>query len=815
MLSDFLNSLIFEQKNMLSNYLKIAFRSLIKRRLFSVVNLIGLVLGLVAFLGLISYVATEWSYNDFHVNKDRIYRVVIQEGNGSYETYLPPGYAGVLENNFSDIISVGRIAEFIGSGLIGIPETDLFFKENEISFVEGDFFKTFSFPIARGSADLSVSTTAVITQGMADKFFGSSDPLGKTFVLTNQFGKHEFSVTGVLEEIPFRSDIFGNIFLSINTLENPANRSGNDWADPNGLESGFVTLFVMTKNGVESKNLADQITTFIQKIPNSEASTVVLQDLTGLHLGSSISDPLPTVTKMGSVVVFLVIAILILAIAYVNYLNLSSANILTRIKEIKMRRVLGAHSWQLAQQFMIETLLLLVVSLLISVFCLYLLAPYATGVFGKEIWFEALKTPQTILMILAIIGFCGLLSGFYVVILSGKFQNRSNIRFNPESQLLRKSLVVFQFVISIGIIICTLVIRDQLSFMQSQSLGMNVNQKLIIEGPNDVGENRSSKMNAFKQALLAQTFVKGIAGSNNLPGQGYNFSSNGISPLVARPEDEENNYSMFIIDDQFIPIYEIEVLAGRNFNSEEADQSWNKLNKVMLNESATIQLGFDNPAAAVGQNILWGNPFEIMGVIKDYHHMSLREQIKPMIFLASEADGFFTLVVDPSQMKEAIAATQKTYESMFPGNPFNYSFLDESFASQYELEKQLSLAFSIAGLLAILISCLGLFGLAAYAVQQRTKEIGIRKVMGASTKSLMGLISKDFVILVSIAMIFAFPLAWYAMNTWQADFPYKAGLSVWTFVFAGMVTLIISLFTVGSQAIKAAWTNPVNSLKRE
>lgn len=800
---------------MFLNYLKIAFRSLIKRRLFTVVNLLGLVLGLVAFLGLFAYVATEWSFNDFHANKDSIYRVVVKEGNESYETYLPPGYADVLEINFQDIASSGRIASFIGGGLVAIPQTDLVFREDAISFVEGDFFQTFSFPIVRGTADLTISNTAVITLDMADKFFGETDPIGKSFLLSNQFGKQEFTVTGVLEPIPFRSDITGNIFLSIHTLENPANRSGNDWADPNGFDSGFVNLFILTKAGVDRDELAGQLTSFIQQTPNSEATTIILQDLTSIHLGDSISDPLPTVTKMGSVLVFLAIAILILAIAYVNYLNLSSANILTRVKEIKMRKVLGAHSWQLAQQFMVETLLLLLVALSISVVCLYFLEPFATGIFGKEIWFGALKTPQTILVISAIIGSCALISGFYVVVLSGKFEQRAQLKFKPESQVLRKSLVVFQFVISIGIIICTLVIRDQLSFMQTQSLGMNVDQKLVVEGPNDVGENRSSKMNAFKQSLEAQTFVKGIAGSNTLPGQGYNFSAGGITPLVARPEDKEYNYAMFIIDEQFIPTYEIEVLAGRNFTSDEADQNWNNLNKVMLNESAATQLGFENPAAAIGQNILWGKPFDVVGVTKDYHHMSLREPIKPMIFLASEADGFFTLVVDPSQMKEAIVAIQKTYESIFPGNPFFYSFMDEKFGAQYEQEAQLSLAFSIAGILAILISCLGLFGLTAYAVQQRIKEIGIRKVMGANTQSLLNLISKDFVILVFFAMIFAFPLAWYAMNSWQADFPYKAGLSFWTFASAGILTLIIALLTIGFQALKAAWANPAETLKSE
>lgn len=800
---------------MFLNYLKTAFRSLAKRRLFTFVNLLGLVLGLVTFLGLLAYVMTEWTYNDFHANKDRIYRVVASEGDGAYETYLPPGYAGVLKTNFQDIASAGRFASYIGSGLVAIPETDLFFKENEVSFVDGDFFQTFSFPIARGSADLSVPNTAVITKVLADKFYGSADALGKTFLLTNQFGKQEFTVTGVLEQIPSRSDISADIFLSIHSLENPANRSGNDWADPNGFESGFVNLFLMTQEGVESADLEQQLTTFVRQTPGGEKTSILLQPLTTLHLGASLSDPLPTVTKMGAVLVFLAIAILILGIAYVNYLNLSAASILTRIKEIRMRKILGAHAWQLAQQFMMETLLLLLIALFISSLIMYLLAPFASDIFGKTIWFQGLLSPQTVLGMAAILGFCALVSGLYVVILSGKFDGKSQLKFKPESQLLRKSMVVFQFVISIGIIICTLAIRDQLSFMQSQSLGMNVDQKLIVSGPNDIGENKSSKMNAFKQSLQAQAFVKGIAGSNNLPGQGYNFSAGGISPLVARPEDKDSNYSMFIIDEQFIPIYEIEVLAGRNFTAQEAQQNWNNLNKVMLNESAARQLGFENPESAAGQNILWGKPFEVVGVVKDYHHMSLRESIKPMIFLASEADGFFTLVVDPSQMKEAIAAAQKTFESVFPGNPFSYSFMDESFAAQYQQEEQLSLAFSIAGILAILISCLGLFGLAAYAVQQRTKEIGIRKVMGASTQSLLNLISKDFVILVAVAMVLAFPVAWYAMEAWQADFPYKAGISVWTFGLAGGLTLLIALITVGSQAIKAAWANPVDAMRDE
>ncbi|MFN3997550.1 FtsX-like permease family protein [Algoriphagus sp.] len=361
---------------------------------------------------------------------------------------------------------------------------------------------------------------------------------------------------------------------------------------------------------------------------------------------------------MGSVLVFLAIAILILGIAYVNYLNLSSAAILTRIKEVKMRKVLGAQSWQLAQQFMTETLVLLSGAAFISGLLIYLFSPVLSRIFGQPIWIESLILPEVILLVCGIMLTCAFISGTYVVVLSGSFDKKSKLKFKPDSQVLRKSLVVFQFVISVGIIICTLVIKDQLSFMQNQNLGMNVNQKVAIAGPNDAGENRRSKMNAFKESLRSQSFVQELAGSNNIPGIGYNFSAGGITPLVPRPEDENYNYSMLIIDEQFFPVYDIELIAGRNFNMEETIASWNVINKVILNEKAARQLGFENPESAAVLSILWGKPFEIVGVVKDYHHMSLREEIKPMIFLASQADGFFILTMESSNMKANLASIQ-------------------------------------------------------------------------------------------------------------------------------------------------------------
>ncbi|WP_194776850.1 ABC transporter permease [Pararhodonellum marinum] len=802
---------------MLRNYFTIAWRSLTKRRLFTSINLFGLVLGLSSFLLLFSYVASEWSYNDFHVNKDNIYRVVLTDEVHEPEIYLPPGYASILEEQFSDIKAVNTLANQIAGGLLIIPETKESFKESQVMFVDGDFFSSFSFPIQSGIADLTRPNTTVISSKLARKLFGKANGVGKTIQISNQFGKTDYTVVGILEDISDRSDIKSEMFLSFHTLENPANRNGNDWADPNGVESGFVNHFVTLKEGVSKHEIEDLITQFIRQNPEAKDETVILQPLSEIHLGNSLSDPLPSEGSMGTVLVFAAIALMILGIAYVNYLNLSAANILTRIKEIRMRKVFGAGSWQLAQQFMMETLLLMVLALGITGVIVNLLEVPFEQLFGQPLWYGAFFLPSFWFVIVAILGICTILSGIYVVVLSGKFGHQFQIKFQPKnSQTLKKSLVTLQFAISVTIIVGTIAVRDQLSFMQNQNLGMDISQRLVLEGPSDVGENGASKISAFKSSLRSQTFVKKLGTSNALPGISYNFFANGITPMVPRPEDKDKSYGMMIMDEEFTDTYGITLLAGRDFTIEEAAQGWGKSKKLMLNEKAASSLGFGSAEAAVGQNILWGEvPYEVVAVINDYHHMSLKEEIMPMVFLPAQASGYFSLLVKSDQMKENLESIKETYESIFPGNPFSYFFMDERYGVQYQQEQQLGQAFLVGGIIAILISCLGLFALAAYTVQQKTKEIGIRKVLGASSESLIQLISKEFVFLVAIALLLAFPLSWWALDTWQSGFPYKAGISFWTFALAGGLTLIIAILTVGSQALRAAWANPVDSIKDE
>ena len=801
---------------MIISYLKISWRSLSKRKLFTFINLAGLVLGLSSFLLLFSYVASEWTYNDFHVNKDNIYRIVLTDEVNEPYIFLPPGYASILEAQFTDIKTVNLIANQIGGGLVIIPETKESFKEDWIMYADGDFFRSFSFPIQSGNADLTQPNTTVISSKLSMKFFGRENGVGKTIQVSNQFGKTDYAVTGILEDITFRSDIKGEMYLSIHTLENEANRNQNNWADPNGMESGFVNLFVTLKSGVNKEDMEMQITQLVRQNPDAKDDIVLLQPLSEIHLGNSLSDPLPTYGSMGTVLVFAAIALMILAIAYVNYLNLSAANILARIKEIRMRKVLGADSWQLAQQFMIETLLLLVFAMGISFLIVNLVESPYEKILAQPLWFGAFALPVFWFVITAIVGLCTFLSGIYVVLLSGKFGHQFQINFQPKSsQTLKKSLVILQFAISVTIIVGTIAIRDQLSFMQNQNLGMDISQKLVIDGPSDLGENGASKISAFKSSIRSKAFVEKLSTSNALPGMGYNFFSTGFSPMVPRPEDKDRSYGMMIMDEEFIDMYGINLVAGRDFSQEEATLGWSKSKKLMLNEKAAFALGFENPEAAVGQTILWGEPYEVLAVIKDYHHMSLKEEIMPMIFLPSQASGYFSIAVRSDQMRDNLDAIKETYEGIFPGNPFTYFFIDERYAAQYQNEQQLGQAFLVGGIIAISISCMGLFALAAYNVQQKSKEIGIRKVLGASSTSLIQLVSKEFVMLVVIAMVLAFPFSWWALDSWQSGFPYKAGISVSSFLLAGGLTLVIALLTVGSQALRAAWANPVDSIKDE
>ncbi|HOZ80566.1 MAG TPA: ABC transporter permease [Ferruginibacter sp.] len=808
---------------MIHTYFKTAFRNLWRNRQFSVINLAGLALGITVFLLIMQYVAFEWSANRFNTNYESLYRVNLKAKNGTTDYYLPPGFAPVIKKNLPSVEAYVRVADGIGGGVISsagkTPKEDKTFREENVLYVDGSFLSVFSFPLVSGTTSLAEPKTVAISETMSKKLFGGATAVGNVIQVSNQFGTTDYTINAVYQQ-PGESDIKADVLLSIHTLESAANRDGNDWADPNGTGSGFVNIYLQLKKGADGEKVSQSLTRFIRSIhPGSKEDNLVLQPFNNLHLAPSFDYPFQTFGNLLLVVVFFSVAVLILLIAWVNYINLSTAQALNRAKEVGVRKVLGASRRQLVVQYLSETLLLTVgataVALLLVKLCQHTFNEFT----GKNLSLLVLNNGWFWFCGIVLIAVGSLLSGSFVAFVLTSFKPIAVIRGKAAAATkgfsLRKGLVVFQFTISIVFIIATIVLYNQLQYMKTESLGMNLNQLLVIQGPTVSSEGQAEKNVSFKNSLAQLPFVKKYAASNNVPGIGYNFSADGITKLNPQQGDDKKSYSMFICDHNFFDTYGISFSQGQSFNKEDAESSWNNVRKVIINEKAAQLLGFDSKQNIVGQKINWGETFEIIGVVKDYHHLSLREAIKPTVYLGSVSFSFFTVQTDVNNLQSKISTIKAIYSSTFPGNPFEYFFADEKYDQQYQEEQKLGKVFILAAFIAILIACMGLFGLAAFSAKQRIKEIGIRKVLGASITDITTLLSKDFIQLVFVSILLASPIAWWAMNKWLQDFAYRINISWTVFLIAGMAALLIALCTVSFQAIRAALANPVRSLRTE
>ncbi|MBC8151995.1 MAG: FtsX-like permease family protein, partial [Bacteroidetes bacterium] len=536
----------------------------------------------------------------------------------------------------------------------------------------------------------------------------------------------------------------------------------------------------------------------------------------------SFTYPFQTFGSLALLVALAGISLLVLLIAWVNYINLSTAQSIKKMKEVAVRRLIGAKRSQLMGQFLTETMLFSIGSVGLGL----LLAAGLQHTFNEFVHKN---------LSLAVFNQSGFWAGLIGVVLITALASGSYVAYTlssagPLAALtarasratgglpLRQALVVFQFGISVVFIVVTLVMYRQLSFMQSSRLGLTLDQLLVLSGPTVATDAQGDKNSAFKQELARLPFVRKVAASNNVPGAGYNFGVAGITRtgVPAGPDDGKKNYQMFIADHRFFDTYGIVLAQGRPFTEAEANASWNNAPRVVVNEQAARQLGYDPKIPITGKKLQWGDKeYEIVGVVKDYHHLSMRQAIASVIYLPSVGYSYFTVQTDTRDLPAKIATLETLYKKTFPGNPFEYRFASEVYNNQFRDERQLSQLFVAASLLAIFIACLGIFGLAAFAAQQRTKEIGVRKVLGASVASIVALLSGEFLKLVLVAIVIATPLAWYAMNQWLQDFAYKIAIEWWMFAGAGLLAVGIALLTVSFQSVRAALTNPVTSLRSE
>lgn len=808
---------------MFNHNLRLAGRNLLRNRSAAFINIGGLALGLAAFLLILEYVTFERSFNTFHKNLPNIYRLINESAEGKTWPETEPGWVYKASETLPEIRDYCRYAEGIAQGIVRMEgENGQSYREANISYADGNFFKLFSFPISSGDpSQLAQPNTVFLSDHTAEKYFGKNIATGKTISLYNQFGKADYTIAGVYT-VPENSDIQTDMVFSLETLKNPANLNNNSWARLDNLGSQYVNTFFLVKDRATVPALEKKLNALREKFAEEKDGTIFhLQSLANLHLPASFSDKYPTLGNLKYVYILGAVSLLILLIAWFNYVNLSTAQAIKRAHEVGVRKVIGASRGQLIKQFLVESIVTTVLAFALALILVSLLQPFFNQVIGHSLTLITITNGT-----LWIWGLSGVIIGSLG---AGLYTAWSLSHFNPvqtlkgkllksnRGALLRKGFVIAQFSISIALILVTTFIYQQLNYMQTRNLGLNPDQVVVVRAP-EVGKDSSykSRKATFLNLLASQSYVESYAQTGTVPGNYYNFATSGFTQPNSLKGDELKSYSFAIIDDRYLNTYQIPLKAGRNFTAAECAVDWDDNSKVMMNERAIEQLGFKSADQALQTRIQWDErQLQIVGIVKDYHHTGLQHSIDPIIFYPQSGGNYFSVRLKAGSIATSLSSLEKLYKEYFTGNPFEYFFEDENFNKQYKAEQQYGKIFTTAAVWAILIACLGLFGLTSFSMQARVKEIGIRKVLGASVSGIITLLSKDFLKLVGIAILVASPLAWWAINSWLQDFAYRVNISWWVFIGVGIISALIALITISAQTIKAAMANPVKSIQSE
>ncbi|MEA5427174.1 ABC transporter permease [Arcicella lustrica] len=808
---------------MFKNHLKIALRILLRNKVYSFINIAGLALGIAAFLLILEYVSLEKSVNQFHANLPTMYRLLNQNTKGETWAQVEPGWSEKAKERFPEIKTYCRVAESVGKGVVKYDAKSVSFGEKKIAYAEGNFFTFFSFSLLQGTVSaLQKPDVVFVAESVAKKYFDAENPIGKTLTLYNQFGKKDYLIEGIFANMGDNSDIQLDFVFSLETLKNPANLNDNSWANLTNLDSQYIDTYFQLNQNADYLALESKLNVLRKELSKeNDDITFRLQHFSEIHLASSLSDSYQHNGNIKYVFILSGIAFLILLIAWFNYINLSTANALKRANEVGVRKVIGATRNNLVMQFLGESILVNLFAFVGAIFLVTLLQPFFNEIIQKNLSLTTLLSSSLWIIGLGLLIVGSVASGIYTAWGLANFKLietlKGKLHKSAKGIFLRKSLVVTQFSISIVLIIVTLIIFSQLKHMQKQDLGMNIKQLLVIKGP-EIGKDSTFKnrVNAFENDIANLNFVNDYCTSGSVPSNWYNFTTVGFTSAKSKTGDEQKPYSFITIGHKFLKTYDIPLKAGRSFTEQECDVEWNNNSKVLLNEKALEQMGFKSANEAVNAKIKWDERYlDVIGVVKDYHHKGLQTAIDPMIFYPFNSSSYLTIKLAGENMNSKVATLENVFKKHFSGNPFEFFFMSENFNKQYETESQYSTLFTTASVWAIFIACMGLFGLATFTVESRTKEIGIRKILGASVFSIVQLLSKDFLILVSISILVACPIAYYFMQQWLQDFASRINIEWWYFALAGVLALAIALLTVGFQATKSALMNPVKSLRTE
>ncbi|MBS0031223.1 ABC transporter permease [Chitinophaga sp. 22321] len=792
---------------MFKNYLKIAWRNLWRNKVFSLINVLGLTIGLTACFFIFLYVHFECSYDKFHAKGDRIYQVFcdIKTPSETIRGGITPWPFGPnMQHDFPEIEAFTR---FSTANLL-VKKGSVSFQEDHSLFADSSIFRVFDFKLLKGNPATALKdvNSIVMSKSSAKKYFGETDPVGQTVLLTGDL--MPATVTGVVDDMPENSQIKADVLVSMSTLVTLNKGIDKAWGN-----FGAIT-FLLLKPHTNPDALAAKFPDFIERHNGNERRmakmfyTVGLEPLQKIYLYSSRS-----AYEKGSITnvyIFSVIAIFILFIACINFINLTTARSVERAKEIGIRKVVGATKQELVRQFIGECVLLCLMAFVLTIVLFSALLPTFNLLAGKTISTGLLANGRHVLMLLISSITIGLLAGIYPALVLSSFKPvtvlKGRFATGAKGTFLRKGLVVTQFAISIALIISTIIVYLQMNYMRNKDLGFSKSQMLVIDTHGDPARE------ALKQAIAGLPKVNSVSLSGGIPG-GNN--SGAYSEIQNKQGDMQvANLDLYSVDYDFLKQYQIKMVAGRAFSREfGADTT----HAMIINETAAKLFGYATPAEAIGRGYRqWGREGVIIGVIKDFHFRSLQQNIKPLTMRLEPQDcDMLTVNLAPGDLSGTIKAMDSKWRTLMPNRPFNYFFLDEFFDKQYRTEQRFGKLFLNFAVLAIIISCLGLLGLASYSAVQRTREIGIRKVMGASVADIVNLLSKDFLKLVLISFVIATPATWYFMHKWLEVFAYRISIGWWVFVLSGIIAMVVAIATISYQALKAALADPVKSMRAE
>jgi putative ABC transport system permease protein len=812
-----------KNKVMIKNYFKIAWRNLLKNKTFSLINIAGLAIGISTCLIIMLFVYDEWRYDKYNEKADQIVRVVLKgamSGEQIKEAFVMAPVAQTLKKEYPEVVDATRIREY---GTPKVTLGDKTFKNAKFAFVDDNFFQVFTLPLIKGDAKTALlePNTIVITQSLAHTYFGNEDPMGKMLELKEL--KQLYKITGVAADVPTNSHFHFDHFAS---MESHADAKSDSW-----MSGSFHTYLVLQK-GFDFRKLEAKLPLTVDKYMDAQLKAQLgmnmkefrekgnsigfaLQPLTDIHLQSTFST-LSNFEPSGDiryVYIFSAVALFMLLIACINFMNLSTASASKRAKEVGIRKVLGSIKSNLISQFMIESVVLTFISLLLALVLVKSGLPLFNSLADKKLTFQTLIQPSVALALLGFGLFIGLVAGSYPAFYLSSFKPiavlKTKFAAKGKGLGLRSGLVVFQFIISVILIVGTTVVYQQLAFIQNKKLGYDKDQLLVLRNTYLLGKNE----NVLKQNLLQDPRVASVTTSAFTPAGPTDTNMSGSYP------DENSNHVrrtiLYQVDDKYIPTMGMEMKKGRNFSKDLATDS----SGVIINEALAKNFGWGESALGHIVNRLRDTEggtkaYKVIGMVKDFHFKTLHEEIAPMMMVLEESHGLI-IKVKTKDVSSLLTSIKTEWEKFNTEEPFSYAFIDELFYKTYTAEQKTGTILFIFAGLTIFIACLGLFGLATFTAEQRTKEIGIRKVLGASVPNIIALLSKEFIVLVSVAILIATPIAWWAMTKWLQDFAYRITINVWIFVLAGVMALLIALLTVSFQAIKAAVANPVKSLRTE